>query len=202
MTVSFTERKVAFRSPPFTLRSVEREDEVRARRLRVRLFANRDFASLLCSSMRLQSRTAIPFTSMCEYARVFARAADVGEESERPLGAVERERRIREEFADVFAEEIDSAPRWEDQQATLVRIPSVDLRVQRPSHAAMHAVISQSEEERQFISRHFRKLIRAGLLEPSQSVFNAPVFCVEKDRASPNPDKWYRAVFNFKPINK
>lgn len=65
----------------------------------------------------------------------------------------------------------------------------------------MFVSIRQSAEERRFISEEFQRLKAAGILERAQSPFNAPVFAVSKDPASPLLQKRYRAVFNFKPVN-
>lgn len=128
-------------------------------------------------------------------------AADLRDGEDRPQEWVEAERRLKEEFADIFAEELPGPPRADLQADTMIDLPEPDQSV-RPNYRAMFAVIPQSEEKRTFLAKTFDALIRSGRLEPSTSIYNSPAFCVDKDRSNADLMKRFRAVFNFKAVNE
>lgn len=205
MRVHFGSGEVSFRNPPLVFMSgtygPARKASRRAAELRRLQVADpHRFQAVYLRALRGANATSLGPAEVWEHVRSDEPPETV--EDERDVEAVEREQRLKAEFADVFAEELTRAPCHVKQSATLVRLPPVDLRAARPAHGAMHARIPQTRDQREFISREFSKLRKAGILEPTTSPLNAPVFCVDKDRASNDPSRHYRAVFNFKPVNR
>lgn len=126
------------------------------------------------------------------------RRVAVQQETESDEIASAREK-LFEEFADVFADELQHIP----------PARSTDIRLPRPTPASLRSLprsamfrsMNPSLAETEFLTKYFEPLIKVGLVEPSTSEFNSPVFCVPKEPLSPDPMRRYRPVFDQRPVN-
>lgn len=204
LQISFVDKTLTFANPPVRLLGLHSpaKSKVAAHTLLRRLteWTPVGFARSWERALRREKLSHAAPEDAAEAKDVFCRSELL--EDERCEEARERERKLKDEYADVFKTELPRAPRHQDQLDTLVRLPPVGPAEPRPSHAAMHAKIPQTEEQKQFIARMLDALKEKGILRPCESPFNAPMFCVDKDREHQNPDKHYRVVMNFKPVNQ
>lgn len=121
---------------------------------------------------------------------------------DRPEEWKRAEEELRKEFADVLVDKLESPPAMHLQTDVQLKLPPWDPSVPLPSQREMNARIPISPPESEFIARDFDNLKAIGVLEPSTSPFNASVFPVPKNLDHPDPQKRYRVVINFRPVNR
>lgn len=109
-----------------------------------------------------------------------------------------REKLFRE-YDDVFRDELPGPPPPRSTDLTLP-LPSPEAR-KDVNTTAMFRRIRMTLPEVEFLDRYFEPLRRLGLVRPSTSDFNAPLFCVPKDPLHENPDKHFRPVCDQRIVN-
>lgn len=102
------------------------------------------------------------------------------------------------EFTDRLVDEPPGLPPFRPSDISLTMPCPTAL----PNPRLMFRPVRHSAPEADFLRRYFRKLADLGLIRPSSSRFNSPVFCVPKDLDNPDPDKHFRPVMDPRLINQ
>lgn len=108
-------------------------------------------------------------------------------------------RRLLEEYEDVFRDELPGPPPPRPTDLRLP-LPTEDAKA-RLNTTAMFRKIRMTQPEVQFLERYFEPMRRLGLIRPTKSDFNAPLFCVPKEPLHENPDKHFRPVCDQRIVN-
>lgn len=71
-----------------------------------------------------------------------------------------------------------------------------------PGTITVDRPIPLNAQHREFVTRELKVLESMGLVyEDPTAPYSTTLFCVDKDPANPNPEKWFRMVFDYRKVN-